>query len=292
MQVHLITVPHHLGSERARVDTGPARLIAAGLDAALARSGHRVTVTNVHCEAVYSSEYAAIFEINRGLAGHVRAARAGGAFPVVLSGNCATSLGAMACLDEDGGGVLYFDAHGDFNTPETSPSGMINGMPLAVAAGKCYPEIWRVIRSRPVPERNILLAGARDLDGAERAALEVSGVELLTPEIIGEKGLARALDPPLARLAEQVHELYIHLDMDGADPAEAPGVSTPAPGGFTSADIAGIVRQAGKRFVIRCASIAEYDPLLDDGTTLRTALDFVETLIETAADTDAAERGA
>lgn len=150
--------------------------------------------------------------------------------PLVVSGDCTTSLGTLAGTQRTGTdpGVVWIDAHGDFNTEETTESGYLGGLPLAKICGLGDLEIVRRLRLAPVATDRVLLVGARDLDPAEDALLVEKGVRRATVE-----GLDVA-DLPAG-------PLFLHLDVDVADPADLPGLRYPAPGGPTRADLAAAV---------------------------------------------------
>jgi arginase len=161
-------------------------------------------------------------------AGAVAAAARRGSLPVVVSGDCTTALATMAGLQRGGAepGIVWLDAHGDVQTPETTASGYLGGFPLRLLAGY-RPELIAVpLGLRPVPERQILLVGARDLDPPEVAYLR-------TAEI-------RQADVPGLDTAELPSgPLYVHLDLDVIDPGEIPGLRFPAPGGPTAGQVTG-----------------------------------------------------
>lgn len=148
-------------------------------------------------------------EVTPILADAVRRARAGGALPFIVGGDCLISLGAVGGLDGAAPGVVWIDAHGDFNTPETTPSGYLGGMPLAALAGRCLPALATAAGLQtPIPEECIVLLGARDLDPPEQAALAASQVTVLTSEQVRAGG--EALQRALARLGGQA-PVYLHL---------------------------------------------------------------------------------
>jgi arginase len=154
---------------------------------------------------------------------------------VVASGDCTTSLGTLAGLARRGidPGIVWFDAHGDFNTDETSPSGYLGGMPLAIAVGRGDQTAPRALGMRAVDERRVILVDARDLDPAEREALDTSEVRRLA---------VSALDPSAQQGAEAralpPGAIYLHLDLDVLDPLELPGLRFPSAGGVRQAELA------------------------------------------------------
>jgi arginase len=159
-------------------------------------------------------------------------------FVVGLLGNCTALLGMLSGLQQSGSvGMLFLDAHGDFNTPETTLSGMLGGMPVAVAAGHCLERLrLEAGLDPPLEPRSIVLGGVRDLDPQEQTLIEQQGVEVLSVDQIrpGSSKLGEAL----ARLASAADAIYVHVDMDVLDPAEVSGHHTAVDGGLTSDELA------------------------------------------------------
>src|SRR5262249_15892482 len=143
-----------------------------------------------------------------------------GAFPLLLSGNCGSAIGALAAAGA-GTGIAWFDGHGDFNTPETTVSGFLDGMALAIATGRCFRPLAASSNGVvPISDEDAFLVGARDLDPGGRSALEASHVAWVTVAAIRESGASEALRPALDRMrAARVH---VHVDLDVHDPALAP----------------------------------------------------------------------
>jgi arginase len=186
---------------------------------------------------------------------------------VVLAGNCNSCLGTLAALEQPG--IIWFDAHGDFNTPETTISGALEGMSLAIATGHCHPELM----SLPVPEENVVLAATRSLDPLEEARLQASKIKLASLDELPE-----AVDA----LARRVTNMYLHLDLDVLDPSISPGVNFSAPGGIFADqlfDAVTLVMATGK---LRAAAIVNFNPDRDrDNRTLRIAERLVAILSQT-----------
>jgi arginase len=211
--------------------------------------------------------------VNRGLAAAVRGVVADGALPLVIAGSCDASLGVLAGRPEGDCGIVWLDAHGDFNTPASSESGFLPGMSLAIAVGHCHRERWAQVGGAPVAESAVVLLGVRDLSpDAERERLEASAVTAVPP---GADAVA-ALDA----LAGRTRDVYLHVDLDAFDPAVAPGiVDDPVPGGLSRADGERIVRAVVERFAVRAATIATYVPARDrNDRTLDLVLDLIELL--------------
>jgi arginase len=254
----LVQVPFMCGDGRHPGAAGPGRVAAtAGLP-------------SVIVDPVGAGD--ASLRVNRGLAAAVRDA---GALPLVVAGSCDASLGVLAGIDDPRCGVVWLDAHGDFNTPDSSASGFFPGMSLAIVAGHCHRERWRELgAASPVAESAIVLLGVRDLSPvAERERLEASAIQAV-PWPGGNVVAA------LGALRERVSSVYLHIDLDAFDPSVAPGiVDEPVPGGLSDAEGEQIVRAVLERFDVRAATIATYTPARDrDDRTLRLALGLIELL--------------
>ncbi len=193
MEIRLLLVPYDSGQRNVRMGAGPEHLRAAGLEKHLAAQGHQVDSEVIEpASRNWRAEVQTSFELMRAVAKHVRAARTARRFPVVLSGNCLAAVGVIAGLGP-GTGVIWIDAHGDFNTPQTTTSGFLDGMTLATATGQCWGELAHSIEGfEPVPENAVVLLGARDLDPGEASALARSQIIRLSVEA-AKTGLAPVL---------------------------------------------------------------------------------------------------
>ncbi len=271
--IQIIGVPMDLGQARRGVDMGPYALRYAGLGDALSSLGyHVVDGGNIPVPVPEEEEArnpkarhlrsvaATCEEIYR----RARACREENAFVLFLGGDHSISIGTVAAVAEGQDiGLIWIDAHGDFNTPETTPSGNIHGMPVAVITGRGAPELVNVGYPGPkVDPAHIVLIGTRDLDPEEREALRHSGITVFTMRDIDEFGMATVA----RRVITQLHGLdYVHvsLDMDSLDPDVAPGVGTPVPGGLTYREahlLMEILAEWGK---IGSLDIVEVNPILD-----------------------------
>ena len=199
-----------------------------------------------------------------------------GDFPIYLGGDHSIALGTVAAITSQvpDAGVIWIDAHGDFNTPASSPSGNIHGMPLAALTGKGQAELVDIGRpGQKVEEQNALLLGIRSLDPEERELLRSSSVNVFTMREIDERGIGKIAHEGLERLSH-CSGIHVSLDMDSLDPTEAPGVGTPIPGGLTYREahlLMEILASSGK---VRSVDIVEINPILD--TRNQTALIAVE----------------
>jgi len=282
MDICLIQVPYTMGDERPGSSRGPERLLQAGANKLIAAMGVAGTVERVDRSEPFRDSGNASLVVGKRLAPIVRHAIESKQFPLVLAGGCDVSKFILSGFDHGQCGVVWFDAHGDFNTPETTSSGYFDGMSLAVITGHCYQSYWAQIgNSTPIPESATLMLGVRDLDPAERELLDHSAVQVVKWYEGKPQGDVRvALD----KLAQRVPEVYLHIDMDSLDPQVAPGVVfDPVPGGLSLEDMEEAIRAVFARFRVRAATLAVYNPDRDqDDKTLRTGLRIIEVLAEAA----------
>jgi arginase len=255
----VIAMPYELGRLRDGVGRGPGRLLEAGAAEALASAGAQVATESVTFDGRFSSEVNASFDLIGQISERVAAARADGSFPVILSGSCFATIGVMAGLAEPSPGVVWLDAHADFNTPDSTVYGYFDGMSLAILTGGA----WRSMRAAvpgagPIPEAAVVLAGARDLDENERVRLRESQITHLPTE---------RLDGPDALIAAvksiAPSGLHLHVDLDVLDPEAGRANIYAAPGGLRGDQLDAIVAALLERFPVSALSLAAYDPHAD-----------------------------
>jgi arginase len=264
-----------------RMGGGPDVLIAAGLPGALGAAGHDIKHSEIVLPpAVFAAEVQTAFALDRLIAERVADSVVNGELPIVLSGNCISSVGTLGGLSLGRIGIIWFDAHGDFNTPETTIGGFLDGMALAVATGRCWTSLAATVPGfRPVAEECVVLIGARDLDPAEEALLGTSGVTHLPPAAF-RKSSSRALDD----LASRVTDVYLHVDLDVIDPAEGRVNSYAAAGGLRVEEVVRMITEIGRRFAIRAAALTAYDPAYDgDGRVRAAAIRIARTIADAAS---------
>jgi arginase len=262
MHIDLIAVPYDSAHRGTRMGAGPEHLLRAGLPDRLAEAGHQVHVRVLEATAdSWRAEIRTAFDLARGVADAVRSARSTGAFPLVLSGNCGpAALGCVAGLGASPG-ILWFDAHGDFNTPETTLGGFLDGMALATVTGRCWAQLSAGIPGfRPVPESSVALVGARDLDPLEAAALDQSEIRQVRPA-----ELRAELPTVLTSVGRATTATYLHLDLDVLDPGEGRANAFAPPGGLSRADLAWAVGTIAAWRPLGAASLTAFDP--DSDTT-------------------------
>lgn len=259
MKLALLYVPYDSGYFGRRLGCGPLVLREAGMARHLVSAGHSVAETVVTVAEPFPREIETAFSVAGALSAAVKAARADGAFPIVLAGNCISCLGTTTGMGGERRGVVWFDAHGDFNTPESSNSGFLDGMGLATLTGRCWQGMVRTIGGfAPIAEDAVVLAGARDFDPGEREAVMGSAMTYLAPDDL-EIRLAPALDD----LAGKVDSAYLHLDLDVHDAAGLKVNEYAARGGPSVEAVVTAVVAVADRLPLHAAALTAYDPAVD-----------------------------
>jgi arginase len=249
LKIRILGVPLDLGQERRGVDMGPSAVRAAGLNHVLKSLGHQVEdAGNIHVKlpeeqhfgdrrAKYLNEIA---ETSQEAAHLIYQALEAGCFPLSLGGDHSVAIGTQAGVAkfyqdrQQTIGCLWIDAHADMNTPETSPSGNVHGMPFAVSLGQGPEPLTRIFGYAPkLQPKACVLIGVRDLDARERRLVRGSGVHVSTMREIDELGMRAVMEKSLALASEGTAGFVVSFDMDVVDPDEAPGVGTPVRGGIT-----------------------------------------------------------
>jgi arginase len=284
VDVCLIQVPYMAGDERHGSADGPRRLLQAGAEELLTSKGIAVTVEGVERDGSFRDTASSTAAVNKHLAATVGKAVAAGQLPLVLAGSCVACMGVLAGFEHSRCGVVWIDAHADFNTPESTVSGFFPGMSTAVITGHCYQSYWAQIgHSTPLAESAVVMLGVRDLwPEAERERLERSAIKVV--EWRNGKAQGDAL-LALHELSRSADEIYLHVDLDGLDPEIAPAVvDDPVPGGLSLEDVEEAIRTASRRFRIRAATVATFTPERDrDEKTLDAALRIIELVGEYAS---------
>lgn len=271
--VRIIGVPIDLGQSQRGVDMGPAAMRYAGLAGRLASLGYdiadvgnlsvpvRDTLAAEHrlhylpsIHAVCSQAYAA-----------GKLAMEEGCIPLFIGGDHSLAIGSIGGVSHQGPpGLIWIDAHGDFNTPETTLSGNIHGMALAVLLGEGYPELVQLGRPGPkLQAADVVMIGVRNLDREERSRLRQSGIKVYTMRDIDERGISAITREALERLGHR-ERLHISLDMDSLDPLVAPGVGTSTPGGLTYREAQLLMEIIADSRRLSSLDIVEINPILDN----------------------------
>jgi arginase len=277
MNVTVIGAPMDLGAGRRGVDMGPSAIRHAGLHDMLRRLGHDVTDGgDVFSPVVESLEIRdprlryvdEIVASCLSLAARVEETARAGQLPVVLGGDHSVALGTLAglCRVASRVGVIYVDAHGDFNTPETSPSGNIHGMPLAAALGFGDRRLTGLGPRVPMLRReDVVLVGVRDVDPDEARLIKEHGPLTYTLRDVDERGMKSVVEQCLAAISRDTDWLHVSFDMDAVDPGQAPGTGTPVEGGLTMREAHLAMELLADSGRVRSVEICETNPILDQG---------------------------
>jgi arginase len=292
-KIRIIGVPMDLGASRRGVDMGPSALRVAGLQTRLKQLGRQVEdIGNVQVpqpeEQPYGEKRARyldeISQACKGLADAVKKTLDEDMIPLVLGGDhsiaVGTTAGAAAHFNKDGKrvGVIWLDAHGDMNTPDSSPSGNVHGMPLAAIMGYGPPELTDLAGIKPMVEpRNVVLVGIRDLDAKERKLVKDSGVHIFTMRDIDERGMREVMSEALRFAGDDTAGVVVSLDMDFVDPSDAPGVGTPVRGGVTYREAHLALEMIADSKQMVSFEVVEVNPVIDLHNT--TALLGVELIL-------------
>ena len=272
MNVQLLAVPYDSGNLRARMGAGPEALLAAGLEQALRDNGHRVHTKVAELAAdSWHSEIQTGFQLMHMLSVGVREAREAGQLPIVLAGNCNTAVGTLAGLGA-GVGVAWFDAHGDFNTPETTTSGFLDGTAVAILTGRCWKQLAVSIPGfQPIADERVCLIGTRDVDSLEGGLIAESNVDVIEPSMI-QSALPRTLNA----IGQHVDRMYVHLDLDVLDPEVAAANKLSVRGGLTIEDVEFALSLIARDFRIAGVTLSAYDPDVDtDGAAAAAAIRLI-----------------
>ena len=286
--IRIVGAPLDLGQSRRGVDLGPTALRYAGLKSALTRLGYQVedrgNIETVERDTLPDAPGMAFLQPVVDACERIyeasRQAVADGAVPLVLGGDHSIAVGTVGGVShEHRTGVLWIDAHGDFNTPDTSPSGNLHGMPLAALCGHGAPEL--VDAGRPgakLRPEDVILFGVRDLDPSEQALIQHAGITTYTMRQIDERGLAPLATEALERLGH-VDRIHVSLDMDSIDPREAPGVGTQVPGGLSYREGHLLMELIAEHGGIGSVDVVEVNPILDTrNQTAKLALGLLSSL--------------
>jgi arginase len=278
--IRVIGVPLDLGQSRRGVDMGPSAVRVAGLQARLEELGHQVEDAGNEAVAIaeqkqegdpkakYLKEIAATCSAH---AEHVLETLAAGKVPVVLGGDHSVAAGTVAGVAEfyrrqgQKIGLIWIDAHTDINTPETSPSGNVHGMPLAAIMGLGPAELANLLHFSPkVSPENCVLVGVRDIDAIERANVRRAGIEVLTMRHIDERGMRTVMEEALRVAGRGTAGYHVSLDMDWVDPEVAPGVGTPVRGGTTYREAHLAMEILADHGRLLSFEIVEVNPVIDE----------------------------
>lgn len=295
MNIHLFGVPMDLGSGRRGVDMGPSAIRIAGISERLKELGNRIIddgdldIRNMEELRVGDAKARYLKEITRAsrlVAAKVEKVMGKGHFPLILGGDHSIAIGTISGIaayckrKRKKLGLLWIDAHGDINTPSTSPSGNVHGMPLAAVMGLGPRELASIAGPpRKLDPANVALVGIRSLDEGERKHLKQTGVHVFTMSDIDKQGIHRVMKKALARVTDGAEYVHVSLDLDAVDPTIAPGVGTPVKGGLDYREAHLIMEFLSDSRAMTSMEIVEVNPILDENNR---SAEFAVELVQSA----------
>lgn len=289
--VAFIGVPMDLGGGRRGTDMGPSAVRIAGIERAVRELGlgfedlGNVPVEQPHDRSPVDVRARFLEEIAQScsvLRDRVREVLEGGRFPFVVGGDHSIACGTVAGISSHHAargeriGLLWYDAHGDMNTPESSPSGNIHGMPLAACIGRGLDELTRLGDRFPmVDTRNTVAVGVRSLDARERDIVQETGLRVFTMREVDMRGMHDVMVEALEIVCDGTAGFHLSFDVDGADPSVAPGVGTPVPGGLDFRESHLFMEMVAETERLVGLEITEINPILDErNRTAQVAVDL------------------
>jgi arginase len=290
--VGIFGVPMDLGQDRRGVDMGPSAIRYARLEASLEDLGHRVTdlgnagvpIPETVVAETEVKHLAAVRGVCEEVSDQAAAIVSEGMFPIFLGGDHAIAIGTVSGVARSASGartgVIWVDAHADFNTPETSPSGNIHGMPLAAITGRGHPDLVGIGGPEAnVRTEDVIIIGLRSVDVEEKNLLREAGVRVYTMKDIDAYGAARVVRSAIKGLSH-VDRVHLSLDLDAVDPEVAPGVGTPVRGGLTYREAHLLMELVNEAGIISSLDVVEVNPILDiKNGTATLAVELVESLM-------------
>jgi arginase len=279
VKIRILGVPLDLGQERRGVDMGPSAVRAAGLNQALKNLGHQVEdAGNIHVRLPEEQHYGdrrakylkEIAEASQEVAQRICRTLEAGYFPLSLGGDHSVAVGTQAGVSkfyhdrQQPVGCLWIDAHADMNTPGSSPSGNVHGMPLAASLGRGSESLTKIFGYAPkIPPQKCVLIGARALDRRERRFVKESGINVFTMRAIDEQGMRSVMEKSIALATSDTAGFVVSFDVDVVDPDEAPGVGTPVPGGITYREAHLAMEMVADSRKMVAFELVEINPIID-----------------------------
>jgi arginase len=290
--VGIFGVPMDLGQDRRGVDMGPSAIRYARLEASLQDLDHRVTdlgnagvpIPEIVAAGQEVKHLEAVKRVCEEVSERAAAIVSEGLFPIFLGGDHAIAIGTISGVARNTSGmrtgVIWVDAHADFNTPATSPSGNIHGMPLATLTGRGHPDLVGIGGpGASVRTEDVVIIGLRSVDLEEKNLLREAGVKVYTMKDIDAYGAARVVRGAIRDLA-LVDRVHLSLDLDAVDPEVAPGVGTPVRGGLTYREAHLLMELVNEAGIVASLDVVEVNPILDvKNGTAALAVELVESLM-------------
>src|SRR5690625_818136 len=291
--ISLIGVPVDLGQSRRGVDMGPSAIRYAHVKDVIKELGYPIidlgdlTVSNdLDINEASNSNLHNLYQIvyeNKKLANIVDREVAENHFPLILGGDHSISIGSIAGIAKyyRNLGVIWYDAHGDLNTDETSPSGNIHGMSLAANLGFGAQQLTTILDYTPkIKPENIVIIGARSLDPGEKELIRRENIKVFTMQEIDRLGMPKVMEETIAYLKERTDGVHLSLDLDALDPTEVPGVGTPVIGGLTYRESHLAMEMLAEVNIVTSAEFVEVNPILDvKNKTAEVAVELIGSLL-------------
>ncbi|WP_374099743.1 arginase [Sediminibacillus dalangtanensis] len=276
-KISIIGVPMDLGQNRRGVDMGPSAIRYAGVMETLEALNFqiedlgdiKISRPSRGAEQLQDNlrNLSQVAEGNELLAEQVDEAITAGRFPLVLGGDHSIAIGSLAGIAKhyENLGVIWYDAHGDLNTADTSPSGNIHGMPLAVNLGLGHERLTNILGYQPkIKPENIVLIGARSLDEGEKELIRETGIKVYTMHEVDRMGMSAVITEVTDYLKDRTDGVHLSLDLDGLDPGDAPGVGTPVIGGLSYRESHLAMEMLAETDMVTSAEFVEVNPILDE----------------------------
>lgn len=292
-KISIIGAPMHLGQSRHGVSIGPFAIRHAGLIKRLKNLNYEIDdLGDIMLPQIdeklerHENKLRNLTEVaegNHSLAKLVDIEVSKRQFPLILGGDHSIAIGSLAGISKHykNLGVIWYDAHGDLNSEETSPSGNIHGMPLAASLGIGHEKLTRLLDYHPkVRPENIVIIGVRNLNFGEKELIKNLGIKVYTIHEIDRLGMLNVMEQTIEYLKERTDGVHLSLDVDGLDPFEAPGVGTPVLGGLTYRESHLAMEILAESNIITSAEVVEVNPILDiKNTTAEIAVGLVASLL-------------
>jgi arginase len=291
-KVSIIGVPMDLGQKRRGVDMGPSAMRYAGLIEEIQSLGYEVKDygdLNINRPATMKEKRGElrnldeVVKVSEELSNNIEQIKAEHSFPLFLGGDHSMSIGSIAGVRQrhENLGVIWYDAHPDLNTQETSPSGNIHGMPLAVNLGIGHSRLTEIGGTTPkIKPENIVIIGARSIDEGERKIIKEKGIKVYTMHEIDRIGMTKVIEETIEYLANKTDGVHLSFDLDGIDPLDAPGVGTPVLGGISYRESHLALEMLAESEMITSAEFVEINPIIDNkNQTANAAVDLVTSLL-------------
>jgi len=279
--IQIIGVPLDLGASRRGTDAGPSAMRIAGLETELQKMGYELSVgtdvlvppfeTRIAKEEISPRFKKEILQVCKDLADKTYNAINNGDFPLILGGDHSIAMGSISAVSayyqeqEKDIGLIWFDAHGDMNTPESSNSGNIHGMPLAHLLGDGDPDLINIFKTgKKVKPENTVLIGIRDIDSKEQELIKKSGIHTYTMRDIDERGMSEISKEALEIVTTDTVGFHLSFDLDGCDPTVIPGTGTKVPGGVNYREAHLLLEHCAESKKMLAMDVVELNPFLDE----------------------------